>query len=1158
MRHNVHLFLGKDYEDFARRLKDYTLGHGAEGTDAFLQTMWIGGGDEGELRVVRTHTELNDEGEPVAVPGLPEIIAPDNQEAKLKLSFRNLFTGTITIENPGDTPHLLLTVHLPAYDARAVGLFRKVIQAVDGVDNRFEVDVVCWCHDVGNVVEGSNEDENLSRSNDLIATEKQTLGWLSSLNGSLSKKLVHHIIPLQNTNCEGFSMGFTPESVLRVMGEFALQCVENYFVMFPNTYDPEHAVSALGLSVLHLDRQYFVQYLMRRTFISILENEGVTQEDVDINKIAPIAKRCLQNREIGRDYTKLFEHFWDSEVAPRIDRGLSQEDIIAEVSPIVSRLFEGELVDALTEYLPGDELSLPEKKCVLALVLGQDDNQLKNNMFSPNQYTIDDIIAQPLELFVKENNQLVSSSKGDAELQQEVRHVALDAPQDQSGRVFVPINELRSLKDRMRDSTHYMRQLGSQKDELKKQLDDSTDSTLRLTDKGFIFDGTTYKLNKDFSEHDLDEIYEGHGNLPDSVDMRGGFTAVRDQGSQGSCAAFAVVGIFEYLMKTTGEKVATNLSESFVYYNLRKKRGEHAEDKGGSISDAISSVGTQGVCLEELCPYVAGDFTTEPSAVAYNDGLTRTIATAKSIRLDEDIDRNVQNLRSAIADGYPVAIALRICESFNATKGFVSKPEQSEIDAKSKGNHAMVVCGYSDKEKFFIVRNSWGTRFGDRGYCYIPYSYVADPTLNLGSFIITEINVANSRRTISKQDDSVNKKVNFDVADATIGYAVASNLLEEEKRHFALLENVYNKLQTSFRTMVTKLQNNAVRRLIVDAGSNRLQGVMAAHRSEIAHLHEVLQNELREHDSQYRQYLIMAGGYILLTLLITYLFYFKLDWGRFWFYASMVGLGIVFLMFWIPYMKARRSKIKRSRMNQIKAHTDDITHNEKELTTLAMKYHISGIFIDQFASLQKLLMQKYHSMMSLCGNLRVWHDEENAGISQMDTFRREPFIPLLDNETLNAYFEKKRESLTGGIRLVEFLDNFEVGAGGILELQKQLRGRVGKLLAEEIADFSVFGFLDNPEQYPYLSKDVARTDKLLPLMTRKSQPFVEFTQIVDETPRYTCLLVHTANYGEQSRWESIYPQYFSVKPDSHKMLSPYKLLLVTVKPLKVEELKIMR
>jgi C1A family cysteine protease len=40
------------------------------------------------------------------------------------------------------------------------------------------------------------------------------------------------------------------------------------------------------------------------------------------------------------------------------------------------------------------------------------------------------------------------------------------------------------------------------------------------------------------------------------------------------------------------------------------------------------------------------------------------------------------------------------------------------------GGHAMCCVGYDMEKQMFIVRNSWGTEWGDNGYCYFPFEYL--------------------------------------------------------------------------------------------------------------------------------------------------------------------------------------------------------------------------------------------------------------------------------------------------------------------------------------------------------------------------------------------------------------------------------------------------
>ena len=38
----------------------------------------------------------------------------------------------------------------------------------------------------------------------------------------------------------------------------------------------------------------------------------------------------------------------------------------------------------------------------------------------------------------------------------------------------------------------------------------------------------------------------------------------------------------------------------------------------------------------------------------------------------------------------------------------------------------MKIVGYDDTKSWFIVANSWGKGWGDKGYCYIPYEFMQE------------------------------------------------------------------------------------------------------------------------------------------------------------------------------------------------------------------------------------------------------------------------------------------------------------------------------------------------------------------------------------------------------------------------------------------------
>ena len=216
----------------------------------------------------------------------------------------------------------------------------------------------------------------------------------------------------------------------------------------------------------------------------------------------------------------------------------------------------------------------------------------------------------------------------------------------------------------------------------------STDSHRRLTKDGIVVDGHVF----------LDETYLPHDVKAESVDMRSQFTPVKNQGEIGACTVFTIAAIFEhFLKKQQGKDI--DLSESFVYYNVRSQHGDQNTDTGSSYRDVIGSMSLQGICLEDLHPY-SQSLATRPDDEAYADALSRLVAQAMNVEISE------RDIKSALADGYPVGISLKIFDSFAAPHGFVSRPSQSEIDEGQFGYHAMLIVGYDDNTHHFVVRNS--------------------------------------------------------------------------------------------------------------------------------------------------------------------------------------------------------------------------------------------------------------------------------------------------------------------------------------------------------------------------------------------------------------------------------------------------------------------
>lgn len=207
-------------------------------------------------------------------------------------------------------------------------------------------------------------------------------------------------------------------------------------------------------------------------------------------------------------------------------------------------------------------------------------------------------------------------------------------------------------------------------------------------------------------------------SLPKAVDLRPWMSAVEDQGSLGSCTANAFAGNLEYIWARF-KKDLFQASRLFIYFNERVLLNTVNEDSGAILRDGIKSLVQHGVCSETTVPYVEGDFTVKPSDAAYAEGLPRRIS--KYLRVTD-----LASVKQSLADGFPVVFGIPVYESFESDKvartGTVPTPKKTE---QMLGGHAMLVVGYDDKTKRVRVRNSWGSSWGSKGYCTLPYDYFA-------------------------------------------------------------------------------------------------------------------------------------------------------------------------------------------------------------------------------------------------------------------------------------------------------------------------------------------------------------------------------------------------------------------------------------------------
>jgi len=206
------------------------------------------------------------------------------------------------------------------------------------------------------------------------------------------------------------------------------------------------------------------------------------------------------------------------------------------------------------------------------------------------------------------------------------------------------------------------------------------------------------------------------GGLPERVDLRAMCSPVEDQGRVGSCAANAAVGALEYHLRLAREPL-TDLSRLYVYFNARRMAGKQAEDCGTFISHVMASVMGFGACPEQMWPYVEAMWPSQPTDDCYRAGGSFTGVSYARVGRGP-------GMKVALASGLPVVFGIVLPDEMlmreGAQTGRIQRP-RGQFPPHGSGGHAMLVVGYDDAQQAWLVRNSWGERYGEGGYVWIDY-----------------------------------------------------------------------------------------------------------------------------------------------------------------------------------------------------------------------------------------------------------------------------------------------------------------------------------------------------------------------------------------------------------------------------------------------------
>ena len=271
------------------------------------------------------------------------------------------------------------------------------------------------------------------------------------------------------------------------------------------------------------------------------------------------------------------------------------------------------------------------------------------------------------------------------------------------------------------------------------------------------------KVNRQPASHLKLKLFPEIKNLPSNIDLRNKCPPVYDQGDIGSCTAQALGAAFEINDGITNTFIPSRL---FIYYNERHLENSISEDSGALLSTGIKTLEQYGVCNESDWPYDISKFKIKPPEKCYKDALSHRAYTVHNINSD------INSMKNSLASGYGFVVGISIYESFESQKvtktGIVPMPNVNS--EKCLGGHAVLVVGYSDKDQHWIVRNSWGNKWGDNGYFYLPYLYLLDAKLSSDLWNITRISTVETPQVI------VSDITNIDTKNITTGQIIKLKL----------------------------------------------------------------------------------------------------------------------------------------------------------------------------------------------------------------------------------------------------------------------------------------------------------------------------------------------------------------------------------------------
>jgi C1A family cysteine protease len=193
-------------------------------------------------------------------------------------------------------------------------------------------------------------------------------------------------------------------------------------------------------------------------------------------------------------------------------------------------------------------------------------------------------------------------------------------------------------------------------------------------------------------------------------------TPVRDQKKCGSCVAFGTLAAFESALRIQARNpnLAVDLSEADLFYcHAEAEQGRRCSgENGGWWPDAALAVCQKPGVVDEPCfPYTPGDQPCQRCA-DWQNRLTRIVRWHRITTTGD--------MKQWLATKGPLITCFSVYADFFSYKSGV----YHHVSGAPQGGHCVCCVGYDDTRRYWICKNSWGTRWGQEGFFNIAYGEV--------------------------------------------------------------------------------------------------------------------------------------------------------------------------------------------------------------------------------------------------------------------------------------------------------------------------------------------------------------------------------------------------------------------------------------------------